>query len=236
MADTGRKGFADIFSDSTEYNKLVFHVNKILINRNHCALVTVVKVTNKGELSPVGLVDVQPMVNMMDGNGNPIQHGIIHNLPYFRLQGGADAIILDPKVGDIGKATFSDRDISRVKRTRKLDNPGSKRQSNWADGLYDGGFLNGLPSQIVRFTDDGIYVLSPKAVFIDAPDIKTTGHLTHEGATDITSSTINISSTTINSAGTWNHSGSFSATTINGGSTPIAGDGAAAGAYLEGIA
>jgi hypothetical protein len=185
MADTGRKGFSDIFSDSTEYNKLVFHVNKILSGRNYCALVTVVKVTNKGELSPVGLVDVQPMVNMMDGNGNPIQHGIVHNLPYFRLQGGADAIILDPKVGDIGKATFADRDTSRVKRTKKLDNPGSKRQSNWADGLYDGGFLNGTPSQFVRFADDGIHVHSPKAVFIDATDIKTTGHLTHEGAMTI---------------------------------------------------
>ena len=34
---------------------------------------------------------------------------VIHNVPYMRIQGGANGIILDPAIGDIGIATVCDR-------------------------------------------------------------------------------------------------------------------------------
>jgi hypothetical protein len=40
-------------------------------------------------------------------------------VPYFRVQGGADAIIIDPKVGDLGIAVFCSRDITGVKRSKE---------------------------------------------------------------------------------------------------------------------
>ena len=46
----------------------------------------------------------QPLVNMLDGAGDATEHGTIFGLHYTRLQGGANAIILDPQVDDIGWA------------------------------------------------------------------------------------------------------------------------------------
>ena len=53
-------------------------------------LVRVVK-TKSGGLAPVGLVDVQPLVAQISGDGTVTPHGIIYNVPYFRLQGGGNA-------------------------------------------------------------------------------------------------------------------------------------------------
>ncbi|KML48199.1 hypothetical protein VL15_30575 [Burkholderia cepacia] len=132
-------------------------------------LVEVKAVTNAGSVSPVGFVDVLPLVNQLDGSDNAMPHGVIHNLPYFRLQGGANAVIIDPQVGDIGLAVIEDRDISSVKANRGPANPGSKRIFDMADGLYIGGFLNGAPSQYVQFSAAGISVVSPTKVTLQAP-------------------------------------------------------------------
>ena len=166
---------------ASEFNALHFAVSQILNTRNSATLVQIKSVTNSGGLSPVGFVDVLPLVNQLDGYHNAVPHGVVHNLPYFRLQGGANAVILDPQVGDIGLAVFADRDISSVKATKAQANPGSMRRSDYADGLYLGGVLNGTPSQVVRFAADGIHVTSPTAVHITAPAINSTGEWTHTG-------------------------------------------------------
>lgn len=166
---------------ASEFNALSFLVNQILNSRNVAALVQVKAVTNNGGLSPAGFVDVLPLVNQLDGAGNKTPHGIVHSLPYFRLQGGTNAVILDPQVGDIGVAVFADRDISAVKASRAPANPGSMRRADLADGLYLGGFLNGTPSQVVRFAADGVHVTSPTAVHIVAPVINSAGAWAHAG-------------------------------------------------------
>lgn len=134
-------------------------------------LVEVISCTNSGGLSPVGFVDVQPLVNQVDGNGVPVPHGVIHNLPYFRLQGGANAVIIDPQRGDIGMAAFASRDISSVKANRAQANPGSARRFDMADGMYFGGLLNGAPTQYVQFSAAGITITSPTAITLNAPTI-----------------------------------------------------------------
>ena len=130
-----------------EFNNMAFMVQQALGKMQTAALVRIEACTNAGGLSPVGYVDVTPMVNQLDGQGNPTPHVTIYNVPYFRLQGGANGIIIDPQKGDIGVAVFASRDISQVKSTKKQGNPGSHRQYSFADGMYLGGMLNGTPTQ-----------------------------------------------------------------------------------------
>lgn len=167
----GYAGTDNAFSAGSDFTAQAFLVAQIVARIAGATLVQVKAVTNAGTLAAVGFVDVQPMVNMIDGLGNATPHGTIFHLPYFRLQGGTDAIVIDPKVGDIGIAVFADRDISSVKATRQVANPGSRRQNDMADGLYIGGVLNGLPVQYILYSANGVAVVSPTAVLVQAPAI-----------------------------------------------------------------
>jgi hypothetical protein len=160
---------------ASDFNVMSFIIQQALARTRTMVLVKVMAVTNDGDLSPVGFVDVQPLVNMLDGAGTATPHGTIFNLPYTRLQGGANAIILDPEVGDIGWAAIADRDISSVKSTRAQANPGSFRRFDLADGVYIGGILNGVPTQYVRFASDAIEFISPTKIKIQAPTVEIDG-------------------------------------------------------------
>lgn len=153
MAST--HGQADQTSAGSEFNAISFVFNQLLGRMATGTLVQVKAVSNNGGISPVGTVDVQPMINQIDGGGNATPHGTIFSLPYFRLQGGTNAVIIDPEVGDIGFAAFASSDISVVQQTKAVSNPGSRRTFDWADGLYFGGFLNGTPTQFIQFTEGG---------------------------------------------------------------------------------
>jgi hypothetical protein len=153
-------------------------------------LVKIVSVTNNGGVSPVGFVDVQPLVNQVDGAGNATPHGVVYNIPYFRLQGGTNAIILDPQVGDMGMCGFASRDISSVKSSKGQANPGSGRTFDWADGLYFGGLLNGTPVQYIAFSSSGIDIVSPTQIRLAAPNIvlQATQNIGLTAGTEITNS------------------------------------------------
>lgn len=176
-------------TDQSEINRQAFAIQQQLGKMQTATLVRVDAVTNAGGVSPVGFVDVTPLVNQIDGQNNPTPHVTIFNIPYFRLQGGTDGIILDPKIGDIGICVFASRDISKVKATRKQANPGSFRKYHFSDGLYIGGVLNGTPSQYVRFSTAGIQIHSPTKVLIDAPVVQIDGG---------TSVTVNTPTFTVN--------------------------------------
>ncbi|OYV51633.1 MAG: hypothetical protein B7X10_00580 [Burkholderiales bacterium 21-58-4] len=166
---SGYQGFQTPQDTSGEFNAMSFIVRQILNKANTATLVRVVSCTNSGGVSPVGYVSVQPLVNQVDGLGNAVPHGTINNLPYLRVQGGTNAIIIDPQPNDIGIAIFADRDISTVKASKKASNPASGRRFDYADGLYVGGVLNGSPVQYLQFSASGIDVTSPTAVNINAP-------------------------------------------------------------------
>ncbi|MDB5777616.1 MAG: oxidoreductase [Herbaspirillum sp.] len=194
----GYSGAQDNHSSTSELNAITFVVNQILAGRNVATLVKVKAVTNSGGLSPVGFVSLQPMVSQLDGNNNAVPHGVVHNIPYFRIQGGSDAIIIDPKLEDIGLAVFADRDISAVKASGAISNPGSMRRSDKADGLYFGGFLNGIPTQYVQFSSAGIKLHSPIAVVLDAPDVQISAQTVEIVAS--TSTTVTTPTFTVNGA------------------------------------
>ena len=59
---------------------------------------TVVRVVSvaPGGTGPVGFVDVVNLVMQLDANNRGIPNETIYRLPYFRLQGGGNAVIVDP--------------------------------------------------------------------------------------------------------------------------------------------
>lgn len=162
----------------TEYNTLAFVIGQLLQKVQTTTLVQVIACTNDGELSPVGRVTVQPLLFQVSGDGQMIAHGEIADIPYLRVQGGTDAVIIDPKPGDIGMAAFCSRDIANVKADPAAAvvaggaPPGSFGSFDWADGLYLGGFLNAVPVQYVRFSSDGIEVVSPTKITLRAPTVE----------------------------------------------------------------
>lgn len=179
MSDiNGLSGNQDSDSGTSEFNAQIFLIQTMLTKINTVTLVKIHAVSNNDTLSPVGFVDIIPMVNQLDGSGNAIPHGVIHHCCYFRMQGGTNAIILDPKVGDIGICAFADKDISSVQINKTVSNPGSYRRFDMADGIYLGGVLNGIPAQYIQFVNDGvtqsINIISPTKITAQAPEIDLT--------------------------------------------------------------
>lgn len=171
MSEQALKGLQNPESGATEYNALAFLVRQILAGCNFATLVQVKKCTNNGGVAAVGTVDVQPLLNQQDGFGNAVPHGRLYSLPYVRVQGGVNAIIIDPAVGDIGIAVFADKDVSVVKSTKAQASPGSGRRFSMSDGLYIGGVLNAAPTNYVQFSGNNINVTSTGVVNVKAPAI-----------------------------------------------------------------
>lgn len=144
-----------------DFTAIMYMIERVLAKVSTATLVQVKSVTTTGQVAAVGQVDVVPLVNMIDGIGTNYKHGPIHNLAYFRLQGGSKAVIMDPKANDIGVAVFADRDISAVKKNKKQSQPGSFRRFDMADGLFFPCFLGAAPTSYVQFKDDGSIVVSP---------------------------------------------------------------------------
>lgn len=193
--DNGQFPQQQLGTDLTEYTQLFFMVWQIL-NRVQTATLVQVKAVTAGEGGLAGTVDVQPLVNQMTGARVAVEHGIIYGLPYMRMQGGSNAIVIDPHVGDIGIAIFASRDISAVKTTRAAANPGSFRMFDWADGIYLGGMLNGAPTQIIEFVSDGVTVTTPGTFTVNAAAIALNGPVqassTIDAAGDVTGDGVSL--------------------------------------------
>lgn len=186
-------GFAGLQQANGEFNQLDFIIRQAV---SKLATTTLVLVQAVEETAEGWAVDVQPMVAQVDGAGNAVPHGTVHDLPVWRVQGGTSAVVVVPAVGDIGIAVFASTDISGVKRGKKPTTPGSGRRFDWADGLYLGGVLNALPTQFIRMDDAGITITSgdglpvtinaPGGVVINAEDSLTVNATTTTWTGDIT--------------------------------------------------
>ncbi len=227
-------GFQNQTTFGSEYNSIVFLINQVLSGKHTAALVQVKAVTNSGGVAPVGFVDILPLVNQVDGAGNQTPHGTIGHCPYFRLQGGANAIIIDPQVGDIGLAVFCDRDNSIVISTKAKANPGSGRKFDMADGVYLGGLLNGTPVQYVQFNSTGITINTPSNVTVIAGgDIDATAG---GNINAVASGSANVTAPTIALNGNTTVTGDFTVdgpTQLNGSISQVSGVGGS-GATMEG--
>lgn len=214
MDDNAYSGPARLTSGNSEYNELDFLVRQIL-GKTATAMLVLVKAVNGDRL------DVQPMIAQIDGQGNATPHGIIHDIPFVRMQGGTNAIIIDPVAGDIGVAVFASHDISSAKANKAPSNPGSRRRFDWADGIYIGGLLNGTPGRTISFADDGITITPAGTATVSGPT-------TINGATSITGETDITGNTNI--TGNADVTGPLAVTgpTTIGGSLIVAGNASAA--------
>lgn len=149
-----------------------------LINTGELVKVTAV---NASGLASVGFVSVQPLTTRMDADNNKVEQSEIHNVPYFRLQGGTNAIVCDPAVGDIGFCGFCSRDISLVKRIRDMAGTNVYRISDISDAVFFGGWSANIPEQYIWFDGDEIKIKATAKVTIDAPLTHCTGDFTAAG-------------------------------------------------------
>ena len=172
----GAQGSALPHDFAGKYNQLLFVIKQVL-NRTSVSAVCQVIAVNVGSTGFAGSVDLQPLVNQVDGFGNAIPQGVLHNVPIFRLQSGVNGILCDPIVGDVGVALFSDRDISALKFEYAAGNiaqvlptgvnPSTRRRFDLADGLFFGGFLNDNPTSYIQFLNTLIKLVTA-TVEVDA--------------------------------------------------------------------
>lgn len=148
MSDTANQGFVgqrQANSGADDYNSLEF-VLRTFTGKMATATLGQVSAVYPGADGKQGLVDVQLLVNTQDALGNATPHGVVTNLPYLRVQGGARAVKVDPEPGDIGLVVFANRDISSVKSATNVAklaagsittvNPGSFRRFSYSDGVF----------------------------------------------------------------------------------------------------
>ena len=167
--------------NASEVNRLNYIIKTALSGLRTAMPVQVMSVTNSGGISPIGYVGVMPLVSSLDGDGQVVDHATIYNVPYMRIQGGSNGIILDPAVGDIGLAIVCDRDITAVKSAKKVSPPGSLRKNDMSDMVYLMTIIGAAPTQYIQFNSSGITINSSTAVTITAPNINSTGTWNHTG-------------------------------------------------------
>lgn len=149
-----------------EVSVLRFAISRLIAKMETMIPVTVIAV-HPGTGSPpvAGTVDVQPLLTMLDGGGNATQPGTVYGLPFFRLQGGPWAIIMDPAVNDFGFIVSASRDISNLTKNQPspaIANPGSYRCYSYSDGIYVGGTMNPVPAATCWFKSDGTFQIATK--------------------------------------------------------------------------
>ncbi len=164
------------FSYSTQQVNCEANINEyifnLLLSRHafvHLVIVKKVKI-QPGNQPP--LLDVLPLVTGYAADGSQVENSTVFNVPAWRLQRGASAVIMDPVEGDIGLLLCCDRDITKVKKEKKEALPASRRTHSRADGIYLGGVLNADPVQYVKFASDGIDIVSPLLVSVTAPNVE----------------------------------------------------------------
>ena len=161
----GQQGTSD---DTTEINRLRFLIRQEMAQTRSGIPVKIVAVHGGGVGAPP-TVDVVPLINQTDGQGNQTPHGTIYGIATMRNQGGTNGIINDPKVGDIGHMAIMDRDISALKANAGAQsNPGSFRRGNMSDGIYMGTIVNPAnQDQAVQFTEGGIKLFDKNGQIIE---------------------------------------------------------------------
>lgn len=167
--------------NASEVSRLGYIIRTALSGMRTAMPVKVISVTNSGGVSPIGYVSVQPLVSGLDGDAQVWEHAIIKNVPYMRIQGGSNGLILDPAINDIGLAIICDRDITNVKATKNISAPGSLRKNDMSDMVYLMTIIGSAPTQYVQFSSAGITITSPTAVTINAPTLTVNGNIVSTG-------------------------------------------------------
>jgi hypothetical protein len=182
----GYSGQAGLADGNDQFNAIQFLIEQALGALLRTSLPCRVVALHGGGIGAPPTVDVVPMINMIDGIGNSSPHGTVYGLPVFRLQAGTLAFVVDPVVGDIGDVVFASRDISLLKQSGAQSNPGSRRQFDWADGIYFGSILGKTPTVYIQLTANGINIVdangntiatSSSGIALTSPQVSTSSVL-----------------------------------------------------------
>ena len=171
---------------ASQFNTVNFFIKQKMLELNTAMPVKVIKVSANDNFT--GFVDVQPLLFQVAADDSTWLYNTLYRLPFVRIQGGLNAVIVDPVIGDIGIALFSSRDMSSLKdaainkspSTETPYKPNSFRTYDLADGMYIGGILNGTPTQFIQFTGSGINITTPGTVTING-NLHVSGTITNGG-------------------------------------------------------
>ena len=178
--DNSTLGVAPETARNSLPNAVDFMVRQIVKGLvNTAKVVKVVAAYPGGTDGPAGYVDILPLVCELDADGNVLSPTTIYHVPYFRLQAGVAAVVIDPVPGDIGVAVIAQSDSSAVPQVATQPvQPGSYRRYSEADSFYVGGFLNKAPSAWIELTQEGIINITAKnGVNIDTPNVTISGDI-----------------------------------------------------------
>ncbi|CAI3931890.1 Gp138 family membrane-puncturing spike protein [Commensalibacter papalotli (ex Botero et al. 2024)] len=140
---------------NSSLNTLVGIIDNALSSVSTAMPVTVIQVYDNHT------VDVAPMIDMLDNEGNAVEHAPISGIPYARLQGGEYGLIIKPKVGDKGLVVFASRDISDVVQSKGKAKPASLRKHSMSDGMYIASLLYEEPKTYMEITKDVVSINVP---------------------------------------------------------------------------
>ena len=160
MSDQSFFGFLGLPDNTSDVNVMSF-VARMALKQHRTHVPVKIIAVHGGDVDSMPTVDVQIMVNQIDGQGNKTDHGVIYGIPVMRNQGGGSAVINDPAVGDVGAMHIMDRDISALKANNgDQSNPGSFRTGDLSDGVYYARmFSKDSPVQYINFNGGKVVIV-----------------------------------------------------------------------------
>lgn len=180
--DTTRTSNRRLNSGASEYNAISFLVEQAIKGMVNTAIpVRVDSCTKPGVGGAAGYVSATPLVKQRGADGKSLDPVSLPQLPFFRLQAGTAAVVLDPQPGDVGFAVFAQQDISNLKEgSSDPVQAGSFRCFDQSDGVYLGGILGaGAPETYVHLDPEKgeATIKAPTKITIEAPTIELKGAL-----------------------------------------------------------
>ena len=183
ITNDNKRGIGDIYQSSTAYNANNQQIQKDLQKINTVFLARITAV-NGGGTGGSKTVSATPLICQIDANGNALPSPQLVEVPYYRVQAGTGALILDPVVGDIGVFVCAKRDISNIKNgVSDPQVPASFRSFDLADSIMIATIHTGVASTYIHISPDG------QTIEINAPTSLTVNTAT---------ATITASKTTVN--------------------------------------
>ncbi len=166
--DFNKKGFANPYSSTSQFNANDFQIQQALRKISTVFLARIDSCSTQG-VSGSGRVSATPLTTQIDGVGNAIPATELLHLPFYRLQQGIGAVILDPVPGDIGVFVSCKSDISNIdKDTKAPQRPGSFREFDQSDSVMVGAIHTRDPQVYIHIKQDQtILIHAPQGVRIE---------------------------------------------------------------------
>ena len=179
--DTTRTSNRKLNSGASEFNAISFLVEQAIKGMVNTAIpVRVDSCTKPGVGGAAGYGSATPLVMQRGADGKSLAPVSMPQLPYYRVQAGTAAVVLDPQPGDIGLAVFSQQDASNVKEgTSEPVQAGSFRCFDMSDGFFVSCHYGQTPTTYIHLDPETgeVTVKAPTKITLDAPTIELKGSL-----------------------------------------------------------